>query len=212
MGKYGLNSFVVDQSQVSMRAAGRSIQAIDGAAAACIRPAYRRSFSSMSSGLSRRDLFRGASRRGDIRPPWALPEASFTDACDRCGACIRACPEHIVERGDAGFPVVVFQRGPCSFCGDCAAACATGALRREGVAWNLLAVVGGGCLSVQGTACRICGEWCAEGAIRFRPMLGGRALPEVSAVACTGCGGCIRPCPVSALSMQVKERGMAACA
>jgi ferredoxin len=26
------------------------------------------------------------------RPPWALPEAAFVQACTRCDACVAACP------------------------------------------------------------------------------------------------------------------------
>lgn len=166
----------------------------------------------MSSGLSRRDLFRGTSRRTGIRPPWAMPERAFVERCDRCGACVRACPARLLDRGDAGFPVIEFRRGACSLCGECAEACPSGALRREGRAWDLVAAIGEGCLSLRGTACRVCGEWCAAGAIRFRPMLGGRARPEVAASACTGCGGCVRPCPAGAVRMEAQRGEMAACA
>ena len=45
-------------------------------------------------------------------------------------------------------------------------------------------------------------------AILFRPALGGYALPEVDAAACTGCGLCIGVCPVKAIEMgQVYDRG-----
>lgn len=65
----------------------------------------------------------------------------------------------------------------------------------------LLAVLGADCISLQGTACRLCGDPCEPDAIRFRPLPGGRVLPEISAETCTGCGVCVSACPVGALSM-----------
>ena len=36
-------------------------------------------------------------------------------------------------------------------------------------------------------------------AIRFSPRLGGPPRPEILDDRCTGCGACVRPCPVAAL-------------
>ncbi|WP_239988621.1 4Fe-4S dicluster domain-containing protein [Paramagnetospirillum kuznetsovii] len=65
----------------------------------------------------------------------------------------------------------------------------------------LLAHLNANCISVQGTACRLCGDPCEPRAIRFRPLLGGRALPEISAETCTGCGVCVSACPVGAMTL-----------
>ena len=56
------------------------------------------------------------------------------------------------------------------------------------------------CLSLKGVACRICGEHCDAGAIRFHLRVGGTALPEVTAD-CDGCGACVRVCPAAAISL-----------
>lgn len=55
------------------------------------------------------------------------------------------------------------------------------------------------CLARQRIECRVCGERCDEGAIRFRPTLGGVALPDLLAERCTACGECLAVCPSGAL-------------
>lgn len=71
---------------------------------------------------------------------------------------------------------------------------------------SMTALLGGACISVQGVACRLCGDPCEPAAIRFRPLGGGRVLPEISAETCTGCGVCVPACPVGALSMAPRSR------
>lgn len=160
-----------------------------------------------------------ASRRGfllgrrqvvaaSLRPPWALAEAAFLDACTRCGKCAEKCPTHIVVMGDGGYPTVDFSRGECSFCGDCVAGCADAALRRDsehGTPWHLRAAIGEACLARQDVVCRSCGDNCEARAIRFSPRLGGAAMPDVNEAACTGCGACVAVCPVQAVTMQRKD-------
>jgi ferredoxin-type protein NapF len=83
------------------------------------------------------------------------------------------------------------------------AACTPGALRREAAqpGWQHRASIGEACLARRGVECRICGEACGVGAIRFRPRVGGVALPELTDEACTGCGACLGPCPAQAIAM-----------
>ena len=57
------------------------------------------------------------------------------------------------------------------------------------------------CLARRKVECRVCGEACDAGAIRFRPALGGVSQPELRPDACTGCGDCVAPCPVAAITM-----------
>lgn len=156
--------------------------------------------------MSRRGWLRGRSRTAEParRPPWALAEADFVARCTRCDACIVACPTGVLVRADGGFPAVDFSRGECTFCGDCVRACRPAALSRpadDAAPWALTARIGDGCLALQGVECRVCGEACGEGAIRFRPRLGGVALAELDAARCTGCGACFAPCPVRAISL-----------
>jgi ferredoxin-type protein NapF len=62
-----------------------------------------------------------------------------------------------------------------------------------------LPVFGGSCLPGQGVVCRSCGESCEAGAIVFRPVAGGVALPALDPGRCTDCGDCAKVCPVDAL-------------
>jgi ferredoxin-type protein NapF len=153
--------------------------------------------------VSRRQFLRGdfKSCRAPQRPPWALAEESFIDSCSRCGDCVPACPTKIIFIV-RGFPQVDFKRGECSFCGACVTVCKDGALRRDGrEAWSIKAQVADNCFSLRGVECRICGDHCPVSAIRFSPRLGGPPMVEIDTDTCTGCGACVAPCPVAALSV-----------
>ncbi len=146
-------------------------------------------------------------RRGDSpqRPPWALAEAQFVERCTRCSACISACPEGIITSGDGGFAAIDFSRGGCTFCGLCVEVCAPAALLRqpEQPPWQQLAQIDGRCLAANGVMCRSCEDSCEPRALRFRPQLGGISQPQIDSASCTGCGGCVAPCPVAAIRVTV---------
>lgn len=155
--------------------------------------------------VSRRQFMQGdfKSRRSPQRPPWAQAEESFLDACTRCGACAPVCPTRIVVIV-RGYPEVDFKLGECTFCGACAAACRDGALLRadaETRPWSIKAQIADNCLAKRGVECRVCGDPCVVSAIRFSPRLGGPPVAEVDAASCTGCGACVAPCPVNAISI-----------
>lgn len=156
--------------------------------------------------VSRASFLRGDLRghSAPIRPPWAVAESLFDEACSNCGKCIEACPESILIFARGKLPVVKFQNGECSFCGDCVESCETEALSREGrvVPWELVANIGDKCLVRNGVMCRTCGDICEVRAIRFQLAVGGFATPELNYVECTGCGACIAPCPTQAISIQ----------
>ena len=155
---------------------------------------------------SRRGFFRGRPRpKAEIRPPWALAESLFTDCCTRCNACIDACPEQIIVIGDGGYPTIDFKRGECTFCADCVSACKPLALVRgeDQPGWTHKAVIADSCLPHRGVECRVCEDFCDARAIRFSPRLGGSPLPVIDTEKCTGCGACLAPCPVNAISIAV---------
>lgn len=157
--------------------------------------------------LTRRAFLSGrfAAQSAELRPPWAIAPPAFEQTCSRCDACIAACPSRIIVLGEAGFPRIDFRlgTGECSFCGECATACQPGALKRQpnAVPWRLKAAIGAACLAFQGVVCRACGDRCNAAAIRFRPRLGGAALPELDTARCTGCGACVGVCPVAAVGV-----------
>ena len=154
--------------------------------------------------MNRMQFLRG--KKDEIRPPWSVMESRFTELCSRCDDCASACDEHIISKGRGGFPVIDFQNGECFFCGDCVQKCSSGALQADQFAaaarpWNLKAVIKDNCLNFKGVVCRSCGDRCAERALRFRPVVGGRIIPELDLEICNGCGACVAPCPVQAVSI-----------
>ena len=156
--------------------------------------------------VSRRGLMRGLLGRSSspvLRPPWAIEEAKFTDKCDRCGDCLRACNKRVLTRGSGFYPELKLGAGFCTFCEACADVCKTGALDKVSASepWVYKAEVADNCLSLLGTTCRVCEDACLPGAIRMRPELGGRYRPTISVERCNGCGACLSPCPVNALSV-----------
>lgn len=149
-----------------------------------------------------------------IRPPGALSEAAFLDACVRCGLCVQACPYDVLrlaglgESMPAGTPYFVARTQACRMCEDipCVPACPTGALdpalvdireARMGVA-DLTDPQR--CLSYSGLAyCHSCYHACPiKGqAIRMqqgRTAAGGLIRPAVDPDRCTGCGLCEEAC------------------
>jgi ferredoxin-type protein NapF len=152
---------------------------------------------------SRRAFLRGRARQKlPLRPPWAVVEPTFLAACTACGDCIDACPETVLVRGDGQFPEFDPMQGECTFCEACADACEARALDLVsiGPAWTHKAQIADACLARNGVTCFSCRDACGEAAIRFAPALGG-AVPELDLARCTGCGGCVGVCPVSAISL-----------
>lgn len=150
---------------------------------------------------SRRALLRGGRYAGLPFPPWALED--FIQRCSRCDTCLPVCETGILVRGDGGFPRVDFQRGECSFCGACAAACEQGAFSdTEQPPWSLRVALAGTCLAEQGVSCRSCEDVCEPRALRFRLQVGGCASLEVAAEHCSGCGACVSACPAHVLRME----------
>jgi ferredoxin-type protein NapF len=161
----------------------------------------------MATQPNRMQFLRGDfSAEGAFRPPWAIMEQAFTDTCDRCDACIKACPPKLLQRGNAGFPEISFQRNGCDFCEACARSCPTQALHitteNHYQPWQLVAKFKRNCLSENGVVCRSCGDVCEGRAIKFKMIVGGSALVQMDASLCNGCGECVSVCPVQAIEMK----------
>ena len=156
--------------------------------------------------LSRRSLLRGRLKPSEaVRLPWTLGEDHFTDHCSRCDACIKACPEKIITKGDGGFPALDFRQGECTFCQDCVDACPEPLFSdpKTTSPWGYKAIIQDNCLTHKGVHCQSCQDNCEPWAIRFPPRLGGVAQPQVDFDDCTGCGACITACPADAIKLQL---------
>ncbi len=161
--------------------------------------------------ISRAQFLRGNWRghKPELRPPWALKEDLFAQACDGCGACIDDCPQHILHLA-RGLPRIDFSKGECTFCGACSDACPRGALDRvdgsdsakKQTPWPYFARISADCLALNGTSCVRCIESCAPEAIIARPMLGGRLQINIDDASCNACGACVAGCPVNAIKIQ----------
>ncbi len=160
---------------------------------------------SVDGSISRAQFLRGdlRGRQAPIRPPWSLSEAEIDEICTRCNECLSACPEQIISHGRDHLPVVDFSKGACTFCGKCVAHCKPQALLRTDGSqpWDLKAVLAGNCLAKRGVMCRSCGDVCELRAIHFKLAVGGFAHPEFDNNRCSGCGACVAPCPVQAISV-----------
>lgn len=154
----------------------------------------------------RRALLTGKARAKTVRrPPWALPELRFLDACTRCEACVQRCAEAVLVVGAGGYPEFDPGRGECTFCGNCADACAGRALDRETVSppWQWKAAVSAGtCLATRNVVCMSCQDACPMQAIRFLPQPRAVATPRIDADMCTGCGACVGVCPTNAVEWE----------
>lgn len=145
-----------------------------------------------------------------VRPPGALAEADFLATCERCHACVEACPNLVLAGVDGrgagldGTPHMAFRDGYCKFCRACAEACPSGALQTEvtgTAAYPGVAVVDmAHCLNKAGFAmCLSCQDRCPERAITLVQL----RTPTVVTGRCTGCGACQFVCPTSPAALSI---------
>ncbi len=160
-----------------------------------------------------------------LRPPGALAEEDFVDACLRCGLCARDCPFDILSLAKAGgdinpgTPYFTARAIPCEMCDDipCVVACPSGALdhsltdidnARMGIA---VLFDHENCLNYQGLRCDVCYRVCPAIneaiTLEHRPNLrsGKHALfiPTVNPDHCTGCGKCEHACVLESAAIKV---------
>lgn len=76
-----------------------------------------------------------------LRPPGAIPEVEFINACIKCGSCVEACPYDTLrvarpeDKVAVGTPYFIPRDIPCYMCPDipCVPVCPTGALDEKSV-------------------------------------------------------------------------------
>ncbi len=129
-----------------------------------------------------------------MRPPGALEEEAFEDACTKCGDCATSCPQNIISFDSDGLPTVDLTVAECTFCNVCAEVCEPQAIDYAD-SWDWRARADDSCLSANGVTCRTCEDQCDQQAIRFKLQTGGRSEAHFNSDACTGCGACAAACP-----------------
>lgn len=150
-----------------------------------------------------------------LRPPGALPEPEFLQACTRCTDCQEACPYLAIRRlgpefGDAaGTPAIIVAETPCYLCEDtpCIAACGDEALlptAPDRVRMGSAILHDDLCYLSQGQPCDYCVKRCplSDTAIAF----GDNRLPVINTDGCAGCGVCAYLCPADAITMELSKR------
>jgi len=153
-----------------------------------------------------------------IRPPGAVPEPEFLNACVHCASCMKVCPTNglqpcLFEAGLEGLwtPRLVPRIGGCEKnCNRCGQVCPTSAIRNLSLEEKSFARLGTAvidrsrCIAwEQDKTCLICDEACQYNAItsRTETIQGVRLTrPYVDERICMGCGICESRCPLEGRS------------
>jgi ferredoxin-type protein NapG len=139
-----------------------------------------------------------------IRPPGAIPDPAFYEACSRCHHCVEACPEGVIftagpEHGphQEFTPVLFLDQKACILCADvpCAKSCPSGALEAiplSELRLGVLELAEELCLNSQGEECSRCMDACPIEGKAIKVELG--SLPAIDRDRCTACGQCVVAC------------------
>ena len=153
---------------------------------------------------------------GHLRPPGAMEEARFLDACERCGRCVDACPADaifLLDRTHAsatGTPVIDPDRAACVVCDglQCTQVCPSGGLAKltdpSMIRMGLARAYEPLCERTRGQHCTSCVDRCPLGDAAIRIV--GSGPPEVRSPGCVGCGVCQFCCPTSPKAITVMPR------
>lgn len=150
-----------------------------------------------------------------IRPPGAITERQFLQACTRCDKCIHACPKDAIQRVPkkmgfliAGSPYIDPKKIPCVMCDDlpCISACPDGALvpppnnDRMEVKMGYAILDKKNCQAYGDTFCQQCVIDCPiPGAIIQKDE-----KPIIDKRTCTGCGVCVLSCSTVNIPLAIK--------
>lgn len=153
-----------------------------------------------------------------LRMPGAQDEAAFLARCNRCMACVRACPTGCLKPMglESGIqklwtPKFVPREAGCIYdqCDQaCAKVCPAGAIAKQtpDQVWiGTAAVDKKRCLGWRGKSCLVCVERCRFNAIETNGL-----KPSVVVEKCTGCGACEETCPTQPSSIIVLPPGVEA--
>lgn len=154
-----------------------------------------------------------------VRPPGVSNEDDFLSKCIRCGECLKACPNNVLQPAlfqyglDAIWtPHLDFSQGVCDWsCNACGRVCPTGAIEHLTVKAKQKFVIGKAAINrsrcypwITGHGCQICYNLCPlpEKAVflkdtkQYDPSGMQIVLPYIVEEKCIGCGICQNNCPV----------------
>ena len=158
--------------------------------------------------LARRNFFKAKSihTKSAMRLPYVIDENTFMEKCTQCEDCITACPEHIIVKGDGGFPEIDFSRGECTFCNKCVDVCEAPLFKKTDAepAFDLHIEIKSNCLALNQVVCRSCEDSCETEAISFKYLQSSIPQPQILLDSCNGCGACISMCPQSSIELSPK--------
>jgi len=149
-----------------------------------------------------------------LRPPGAISEKRFLQACTRCDACIHACPKDAIKRAPkkmgfliSGTPYIEPLKSPCVMCDTlpCIAACPDQALLPVAAP----AEVNMGYAILDKKKCQAYGDGFCQQCVIDCPIPGAitqtaDGKPVFHKNVCTGCGVCVRSCSTVNIPVAVK--------
>jgi ferredoxin len=175
--------------------------------------------------IGRKSIFANAGVKDNIiRPPGALPESQFKQACARCGNCMKICITNGLQPAglESGFDGIWTPRmdakiGYCEYnCNACGQVCPTEAIKplpiEEKQQFKMAQAIIQKDICIPwatGVTCLVCEEMCPipSKAIKFvKQTVNGNTVdaPEVSRDLCIGCGICQNKCPVKGFDKGIK--------
>ncbi len=148
-----------------------------------------------------------------LRPPGAISEKAFLQACTRCEECIHACPKDAIQRVPKKMGFLIFNtpyidpmRNPCVMCTDlpCISACPDGAL----LPVQELSDVSMGYAILDKKKCQAYGDTFCQQCVIDCPVPGAihqvNDKPIIDKNICTGCGVCMRSCSTVNIPLAIK--------
>ena len=150
-----------------------------------------------------------------IRPPGAISERQFLQACTRCDKCIHACPKDAIQKVPkkmgfliAGSPYIDPMKIPCVMCDDlpCITACPDGALVPP--PYNDKMEVKMGYAIMDKNKCQAYGDTFCQQCVIDCPIPGAITQKDDKPIfhknTCTGCGVCVLSCSTVNIPVAIK--------